>query len=109
MIVGKNYLYPYLTKYSLCPYTAHRRLQASKIFVQSFQTHSIHIFCEQPVEQPNVHFDLIHTVRSAKTLVTFKSYQQMEQEEREMFYEDLLSGSDFNLPNIVLRKDRSRG
>lgn len=69
------------------------------------QTHSIHVYGEQPVEQPHVHFDLIQTSRSEQIPISFKTYEQMDPIEKTWFCEDLLSGPDLNLPNLIRLKD----
>ncbi|MFD2612275.1 helix-turn-helix transcriptional regulator [Paenibacillus gansuensis] len=69
------------------------------------QRHSIKVTSPAPADQPHVHFDLIEQPDSPEVTVSFKLPEDMDETEKGLFREDLLSGADLFLPNFIRLRD----
>ncbi|MDQ6423542.1 AraC family transcriptional regulator [Paenibacillus sp. LHD-117] len=65
------------------------------------QSHVIRVSEHSNVHQPHVHFDLIELADSEEVPVSFKHEREMSAEEARWFRDDLLSGPDLRLPNLI--------
>jgi AraC-like DNA-binding protein len=65
------------------------------------QRHAIRVIGETPVDQPHIHFDLFELPNSSTVPISFKHEREMSEEEEGWFREDLLSGTDIELPELI--------
>lgn len=65
------------------------------------QPHSIVVSKDKPFHQPHIHFDLYQREDSPKVRINFHRLEDLPPEEHSLFREDVISGTPFNLPNLI--------
>jgi AraC-like DNA-binding protein len=66
------------------------------------ESHSIQICGSEAFHQPHIHFDLFYDDNSEKVKVSFKSFDQMEEYEKELFRKDALKDLNINIPSKIV-------
>lgn len=69
------------------------------------QRHSIKVMGNEVLRQPHIHFDLFYREDSPDVKVSFKPIANMDENELELFREDVTLDPDMNLPNKINVRD----